>query len=615
MPSSYFLDWKYGSDEYDGSSLRPWKTISKANASIRGGTSALDRGDTVFVRGNENADTRYFDAPVVTTPWTTWKAAAGHNPAVDGRYSWDLRYLVNGVEWLPGPNEGNSALSAKWKATLPGKGTFSNLVEISGTGVVWEGIDVFNSSGDGMTVSASHVTIRDIAVDFCYSACMMIDSNDPGNKLDGVLVEESTFSRSSMKFFNRNRGAEGESGGPALVTGCFKVLNSMNTVIRNCVVYKTRGEGFAAAKGSYKTLFESCTAWDTEHVSFYITKGAEECTMVRCKSIQTIDPMATNEQRKPGDNFSFGMETANDSGYSHGSAHHIYNCVGIGGYNLFWLRNNKDSYNSTADGLIVEHCTFIAGPQTNICIRINDNVHPDGDPHTANNSFRNNIILSKWHDSATIATKATQFSKSVIGHNIWSSPPHETMRGANDVYGPASGQAAIETFCKTIVANPFDGYTSPQGEWGVPPADVESIFGGAKLIADAVAAIGKASARSYPNGLSIKVPDDIGIDAWGQIRTDAPGGFYDIGGYEFPVAEPPPPPPPPPADPVLAVLAVLGIEKGDEVYLWDGKIAADGRRAAVWYDNSTGNYVAAFLYAEGVTHVTGTLPVDNGDES
>lgn len=548
--TNYYLDWKHGNDGNDGSSARPFKTFAWANG-------AAVPGDMVYVRGDENdPTTHYLETVGASKSRVVWKAEDGHTPVVNGRYDESLFYQSGGKQWLPGPNESGAALAAKWKATRPGtKGAFGELVNITGAAVVWWGIDVLNASGDGMHIGASDVLLLDSDIDFCYSACLMVDGGSMATRIRNVTVEGCEFSRSSMKFFNRNRGAEGESGGPALVTGCVKVLHAIGTIIRGCTIAYTKGEGYGIAKGSDLTLVEDCIAYNTEHVGGYITKAASRATFRRCFIFQTLHPMAIGEsgenQGKPGDCFSIGDETAGADGYPSNGAHAIHNCIGIGGANLLWVRNNRDSYDTQLDGTYIGNNTLEAGEGTLFCVRINDNLQ--GHPHTAANVFRDNIILSNRHTSADIATAAEQFGKGQIGHNIWSAAPHATMRGEGDLYSTAATPAGQTQFAAGLLERPFGGFRVGQGKWGRPrdddEIDVEAIKNGMRLLATADIAIGKASAREVPAGLDVAIPEQIDIDAWGNERmetnqTAALASRADIGGNEFQAEEPQEPPAP-----------------------------------------------------------------------
>ena len=72
--ATYYVDGKANNESGDGSSNRPWKTLSKA-------TGQVEPNDEVRVRS-----ATYREVLIVRVPNTTWKADTGHKPIIDGGY-------------------------------------------------------------------------------------------------------------------------------------------------------------------------------------------------------------------------------------------------------------------------------------------------------------------------------------------------------------------------------------------------------------------------------------------------------------------------------------------------------------------------------------------------
>lgn len=561
--ATYYIDYKNGDNTTGtGATGAPWKTFGKANSSI-------SSGDTVKVRGGTPADERYYEVIDITVTNSTWEADSGHSPIVDGHYDQDLFYYrtVSGKQmlYLPGPNEIDTGHETDFDSCLPGAGSFGDFVTLNATGVTWNGIDIRNVAGEGMTIKKSDCTLLNTTIDFCYSACLMVDGGSLSTIIDNTTITGCNFSRSSMKYYNRNRGkktdsagnpiyyygqpGEGEGGGPEAVTGCFKVLHATDTTVTDCLVAWTRGEGFAGAKGSNRTIFQDCIAYNTYHVSCYATKGCQNVTFRRCVSIQTGHAESVQNDGLNAANFVLGIEMANSGGYTSGPVHNFHNNVAFGGAYCFEVRNNAGSgdegYDSQLDGSYIGYNTLIGGPHTKFVVGIADNKR--GNNHTEKNIFENNLILSKYHTTTTIAKETSQFAKAMIRNNIWSLQPHTTMRSdgdwaGTDTYGTA---ATLQSFADGLVEDAFGAFTDGSaigGSYTPTQTDIdhdairtgaESIRDAARLVSGATAAIGEASARTVPTNFGMIVPTAVSTDCWGSTRTDASGGYYDIGANEY----------------------------------------------------------------------------------
>ena len=141
--ATYYVDGNSGNDSGDGSSNRPWKTLTKAGNQVQ-------PGDEVRVR-----TATYNEELTLKVRNTTWKADTGQKPVLDGRYHEGL-FRPDGT--LPTPGTGSGYLPDK----------LGNMVNIREEGVVFDGFTVQNCSGEGIGVSGTNTTIRNCSVDFTY---------------------------------------------------------------------------------------------------------------------------------------------------------------------------------------------------------------------------------------------------------------------------------------------------------------------------------------------------------------------------------------------------------------------------------------------------------------
>ncbi len=473
--TTYFVDGNAGSDSNDGSSARPWKTITKATEMVR-------EGDEVRIRTGI-----YREKLRLEKARTTWKADTGHKPALDGRYHPGL-FNPNGT--LPHPEVGGGFLP---------EGRYGSMIGISGDGVVVDGLTLQNLAGTGITTGGNGTVIRNCRIDFVYDTAIKVN---PPNYVDNVLIENNVITRASVRYYDPNRvgGEFSESVG-----GMIKMGRTRDSVVRNNICAYGLGEGFNIGKASYRTLVEGNIIHTCNHVHVYINRSID--ITVRNNLIYHLyfDDFVgnKNDDGRPPAAIAIGDEHAggNDN-WPHSAGGQIYNNIVIGLGSLFTVRNNVKNYNTQLDNCYIGYNTFIGRSRTVSGIQIAGNVK--GRPHR-NSIFENNII----YNCPRISAPTGDLGGIVFRNNLWGEQPEPSMRGQGDRIGDPG--------LRNPVAELRADYPNPISN--IDPRN----YG---LTERSTLAIDRASDGSGVNGLQLPA---VRKDFFGSTRS----GQGDIGAHEF----------------------------------------------------------------------------------
>lgn len=469
--ATYYVDGNSGNDGGDGSSNRPWKTLTKAGNQVQ-------PGDEVRVR-----TATYYEELTLKVRNTIWKADTGHKPVLDGRYHEGL-FRPDGTLPTPGPGSGY----------LPDK--IGNMVNIREEGVVFDGFTVQNCSGTGIGVSGTNTTIRNCRVDFTYDSSVKV--NPTSTLIDNVVVENNVCTRSSMRYFDPGRKTDSS---PQSVNGVMKMGRTRDGIIRNNIFAFGHGEGINIGKGSYRILVEGNVVHTCNHVHIYINRSID--TIIRNNLVYhlyTKDFLGANNRPPAG--IIYGDEFAQGRPWEYSSGGQIYNNIVIGLGRLFMVRNNENNYNTQLLDAYIGFNTFIGGSRTEIGVQITGNLK--GRPHK-NSIFENNIITN-----APVISQASGDLKGILfRNNLWDEQPYAAMRGSGDRIGNPN------------LANPKaevkDSFPRPDSN--VDPRNYQ-------LTSRSSLAIGMASGSTQANGLK---PPAVVKDFFGANRDGKP----DIGAHEY----------------------------------------------------------------------------------
>jgi hypothetical protein len=301
-------------------------------------------GDTVIVHEG------VYRERLVPPQGTTWRAAPGETPVIDGRW--------NGQNAPTGEGRRPQVLISKRDVTMTG----FTVRNVPGAGVAVTG------GGDNFTMSDS--LIHD-----CF------DSATAVNGL-GHDVENVTFRNVHVRRVSRSWVVE-ES--PKGVAGCFLFRYAKNALVEDSSVSESYGEGMAAGIQSIGIIFRRVTIHTTMHLAVYASNRAQDVLLEDCIFYQTGDPEYRQGDGDVGAGIVIGDETRpddKDDDWRHAENVTIRRCLVVNAGTLFNIRNNLkagkgagqyDGYETRIQNLRVENCTFVSGPLTRTGIAIQEN--------------------------------------------------------------------------------------------------------------------------------------------------------------------------------------------------------------------------------------------------
>ncbi len=467
--ATYYVDGNANNDSGDGSSNRPWKTLSKA-------ADQTNPNDEVRVRS-----ATYREVLTIRVANTTWKADTGHTPIIDGGYH---DGLFRNDETLPHPEPGSGY--------LPDNNT--NLVTLRAANVVFDGFTVQNSAAKGIGVSESNCVVRNCRLDFIYGGGIAV--NPTGAFIDNVVVENNILTRISVRYYDPLRSG----AGPESVAGVIKMGQTRDGVIRNNVCAYGHGEGINIGKASYRTLVEGNIVHTCNHVHIYVNRSVDVTVRNNLVYHLYIPVFVGNEDRPPG-GIAFGDENA-PGNWVHSSGGQVYNNIVVGLGTLFGVRNNAINYDTQLVNCYVGYNTFIGASKTEQGISITGNLQ--GRAHR-NSLIENNVI----YGADRISNATGDISGVTFRNNLWSEQPVAAMRGNDDRIGNPN------------LVNPTaalrDNFPNPNSN--IDPQNY-------RLTERSALAIGRASQGQPANGVQ---PPNIGKDFFGANRDNSP----DIGAHEY----------------------------------------------------------------------------------
>src|SRR4030042_2815262 len=209
-----------GNDSNPGTLSSPWRTIGK-------GVSSITAGDTLYIRGGT-----YNEVVNIS------RSGNNSSPIIIDNYQNEI-VIINGNYTIP-------------------SGTWSPLVNISGSYVVFRDIEVTRSNGEGVQVTGNNSKIINIYTHHNHEAGAILKGND--TVADGCRVYYNSM---------HNEFGSQLSGGGGWGTGISAARNPSRAVIRNTVSWNNWGEGISTF-GADHTILEDNISYDNWSVNMYI---------------------------------------------------------------------------------------------------------------------------------------------------------------------------------------------------------------------------------------------------------------------------------------------------------------------------------------------------------
>lgn len=433
----YYVDAVNGKNGNDGSSERPWETITWALASV-------DAGDTIRVRTGVYRESVKVNKPKV---WLVADVPEGsRRPVIDGGWK---------GEAVPDQRAG--------------------LLTIGADGVTVEGLRVENSPGRGVTIAADDVTLRNCHVRNVRMDGIVANGLNVGG-LRNILIEDCSFVGLSRKM------ADGKSDQAA--GSSFVMVHVLDSVFRGNIVGEGYKEGFNIDKNTRGCLYEGNLLFNTGHGGCYFNHS--QGNVVR----NNVFLHTTPERYRGGRGgfpsaVVFGDERAAENrGVDKSRDNEFSGNLVVGWGRMVEVRNNaKDpgGYDTQLLNTVIRNNTFIAGPETTAGIAIAANLY--GRPHQNSGFIGNVVYLTGAKAGADIGTMGAGGGVA-FKHNAWSVQPPRTMQGEGDLYGEPGltnpGAALVELEDAPFIEWSRDNYRpaagsvlATEGIGALPPLVVE----------------------------------------------------------------------------------------------------------------------------------------------
>ncbi len=279
-----------------------------------------------------------------------------------------------GTTWLGQPG---AVIDGGWK------GNNLATTEDNATGVLARYVDIRISGFEIRNVPGQGVNVTNGGHQFLMEGCEIhhcfhggFAANGLGVPIQGITIRDCHVHDIAMS------GKWKETP----VNGCFLFKSAHDVLVEDCLVERGYGEGMAAGSRSIGVTFRRVTIRDTRHLLMYVNR-ARDVLIEDCILYQQGLPEFTQSDGDVGAGLVIGDEEsgAKDDSWQHSENVTIRRCLVVNAGNLFAVRNNAkpgkggdDGYNTNLKNLVVERCTFIAGPQSKGGLNIADNEYGAG---------------------------------------------------------------------------------------------------------------------------------------------------------------------------------------------------------------------------------------------
>lgn len=392
-----------------------YKTLDAAHA-------ASKSGDTVIVHPGVYKDNLSPKAGV------TWRGLPG--AALDGGWAWATQKVTED--------------EAK-----------ANQVLINQPDVSLIGFEIRNVRGKGVNVAAGGDRFL---MENCYihhTANGGMGSNGTGTPIHGVTIRNCRMEYLSMT------GQWYETP----VNGCCLHRHVIGLRVENLSIRYGYGEGFALGPGTRDVEVRGLSVGDTKHLGAYGFNRAAGILFEDCVLYQTGDPEWRQGDGHVGSGFVFGDEV---SGYKwakgpRGDDAILRRCITINTGGCVEIRNqrktaangNPDGYDTRPDSLLIENCTFIAGPDTRRGVIVAENEW-GGKVHA---TFRKNLfVLDRMADGGPALRSNADGVR--FDDNAWSGGVPASLPGSNR---PVAASALVAPFATLDGALNLDNYRPVAG--------------------------------------------------------------------------------------------------------------------------------------------------------
>lgn len=342
----------------------------------------------------------FLELLTIRVPDTTWQAAPGHSPVIDG--GWNGR-VVDG---------------------------YVNLIDIAASGVTVRGLKAQNSPGRGVSIVSSNVTVSGCEFYNTYHGGLVANGTKEGH-IRNLLIEGCTFRKLSQSWITEKQ--------PKNVAGSFIFVRVRDSIVRNCRIEDGWGEGLNVDRDSDNCHYYGNTVVSTNHAGCYFNRSTN-CLVENNVFVHRMEPQYQGASGNWPAGVVFGDETASAS-FGRQSGNEFSGNLVVGWGRFLEVRNGSN-YDTLLTGTTISRNTFISGPGTSQGVQIAANKLG---PHEA--IFIDNVL---WFGNARPGAPigSANFGVDFV-RNAWSELPPSAMRGEADVYGDlllVDPGAAVEPF-------------------------------------------------------------------------------------------------------------------------------------------------------------------------
>ncbi|RKZ06710.1 hypothetical protein DRQ25_13305, partial [Candidatus Fermentibacteria bacterium] len=366
---------------------------------------------------------------------------------------------------------------------------WGDLIRITGKYIVWDGIDIKRSKGNGLAIrgTAEEVTVQNSSIYNSYVSCMPIQI-DGGNRPSNITVDSCTIYESGMFLPSLSRGG-------ADWPGCVSIKGADNVTISSSTIHTTWGEGIMAdTKGFQSTgiTIEDNVIYDNFSAPIYI-HAASDIVVQRNFVYQSTTNQALSYPYGP-------MPVQGGIIVTPAEA-----WIGVVNTEDVKVVSNIASNFNTAPGISIRSNNTARGAINDLLIANNTvaNCHTGLLLNIINKSglvLKNNIIT----ECTTAFVEATDDDADwTCDYNYWDTEP-SYFEGANDVYGDVGGPVDLVDANASFAAGEGD-----PTKFGLDSASTAAAAG-----VDLTAAYATAPAADT-------------ADYWGESRA-----AWDIGAHE-----------------------------------------------------------------------------------
>jgi len=262
-------------------------------------------------------------------------------------------------------------------------------VLISARGVTLRGFEIRNVAGNGIAVGAGG---DDCLIERCEVHDTLdgaLSANGTGTTIRGITVRGCHFHDISLS------GTWYETP----VNGCFLFKGCEDVLLEDNITERGHGEGGAFGTRSKRLTMRRCVFRRMTHLLFYVSNRAQDVLVEDSIFYQLAgEKEFRQDDGDVGQGLVIGDELSERSvNWQHGEDIVVRRCLVVNAGSGLSIRNQiktvhgkPDGYDTTAQRILVENCTFVTGNNSKAGVGIQENERPG---KSVKATFRKNLFI------------------------------------------------------------------------------------------------------------------------------------------------------------------------------------------------------------------------------